>query len=291
MMTHGIKVTDLEAGTGAVAERTHVVVVQVRAFLNRGEECWNTYAEGRPVVLDLSKRHSIPGLAKGIEGMRAGGRRELLVSPHLAYGATGIPGRIPAGAVIRFQVELLEVREAGAPCPELHPPGKQLLVIHPGEQLRNVARWQFVVKDGASIAGVGITQPSTGTTWRYARTRDFEVKLSQEQVQEVFESVQSTLADHPTACLRNDQMWADGSEKANSVTRDQATDTLCVTVYIYERGALVLGYGLPETSPVLLNSRFYQIISSAVEPHLMAVAYELKVADAAKTSSHGGRLP
>jgi FKBP-type peptidyl-prolyl cis-trans isomerase len=43
--------------------------------------------------------------------MRVGGKRELIVSPHLAYGEMGIPGKIPANAVIRFEVELLDVRE------------------------------------------------------------------------------------------------------------------------------------------------------------------------------------
>jgi hypothetical protein len=35
---------------------------------------------------------------------------------------------------------------------------------------------------------------------------------------------------------------------------------------------MVLAYGLPEDSPVLLNSRFYQVILSALEPHLMTLA-------------------
>jgi len=202
-----------------------------------------------------------------------------------------IPGKIPANAVIRFVVELLEVREPGSPCPELYPPGKVLLVFHPGEQVRNLARWQFVLREGESAAGVGITHPVAGATWRYARTKGFEVKLNGEQVQEVFGSVQSTLANHPTECLRNEQMWADPSEKANSVTRDQVTNTLCVTVYIYERGSLVLCYGLPETSPVLLNSRFYQIILSAIEPHLITVANELKTHNGVRQRAGGRRLP
>lgn len=289
-MTSGIKITDIEVGTGPVAERTKVVVVHARGFLNRGEEFWNTYTEGRPAVLDLAKRHSIPGLTKGIEGMLAGGKRELEVSPHLAYGTTGIPGKIPANAVIRFEVELLEVREPDAPCPELIPPGKQLLVFHPGEQARNLARWQFGLREGESVAGVGITHPVAGATWRHARSKGFEVKLNDVQVREIFESVQSTLAGHPTVCLRNDQMWADSSEKANSVTRDQITNALCVTVYIYEGRALVLSYGLPEDSPVLLNSRFYQFILSALEPHLMTLANE-KASNAANQRAGGCHLP
>lgn len=192
--------------------------------------------------------------------------------PHLAYGATGVCGKIPAHAVIRFEVELVEVRDQNVPCPELHPPGRHLMVFHPGEQARNLARWQFGISEGHSVGGAFITFPVPGATWRHARRKSVELPLGGHQVQELFQSVQSTLADHPTECLRNDQMWADPSEKASSVTRDQATDTLCVTVHIQERGAVVLDYGLPETSPVLLNSRFYKIISAALEPHLLAIA-------------------
>jgi hypothetical protein len=278
-------------GTGAAAERTKAAVVHVQGFLSRGEEVRNTHTEGRPAVFDLSKRHSIPGLTRGIEGMRVGGKRELVVSPHLAYDAKGIPGRIPANAVIRFEVELLEVRESGAPCSELLPPGQHLMVFHPGEQARNLARWQFNISEAQSVGGVFITHPVPGATWRHARGKFVELNLNIEQVQELFQSVYSTLTYHPAECLRNDQMWADATEKANSVTRDQATGTLSITVYLQERGAIVPSYGLRETSPVLLNSRFYQIISSILEPHLQAMTKEVSASAEALQSGERRRLP
>ncbi|MPN45528.1 hypothetical protein SDC9_193095 [bioreactor metagenome] len=86
-------------------------------------------------------------------------------------------------------------------------------------------------------------------------------------------------------------MWADASEKANSVTRDQKTNTLCITVYIYERGVPMLDFGLPENSSVLLNSRFYQIICSAIEPLLITVANELSGSTGTNEGSESCRLP
>lgn len=50
------------------------------------------------------------GLLQGIEGMRIGGRRKLKISPHLAYGDKGIPGRIPPRAVIIVEIEFIEER-------------------------------------------------------------------------------------------------------------------------------------------------------------------------------------
>jgi len=135
-MPSGIKIKDLAVGAGAEAERGKIVVAHIKGYLPRGEECYNTHTQGKPAVIDLKKREAIAGLRKGIEGMRVGGRRELVVSPHLAYGKEGVPGVIPPNAAIRFEVELLEVRDAGAHYPDDYRPGKQLLVFRPGEAAR-----------------------------------------------------------------------------------------------------------------------------------------------------------
>ncbi|MGZ8920307.1 MAG: FKBP-type peptidyl-prolyl cis-trans isomerase, partial [Limisphaerales bacterium] len=112
-MPSGVKIKELVVGTGAAAQRGKDVVVNYRGFLNRGEECCSSFEYQRPIIIDLDRRECIAGLRLGIEGMREGGRRELVVSPHLAYGEAGIPGRVPPNAVLRFEVELLEVREKG----------------------------------------------------------------------------------------------------------------------------------------------------------------------------------
>jgi FKBP-type peptidyl-prolyl cis-trans isomerase len=59
---------------------------------------------GTKMVIDLGRRESIAGLRYGIPGMRVGGTREIVISPHLAYRAAGIPGRIPANALLRCEV-------------------------------------------------------------------------------------------------------------------------------------------------------------------------------------------
>ena len=88
-MPSGVKIRDLNVGDGVVAEHSSVVVVHLRGSLHRGDECCNTYLSGVPMRICLSKRDQVAGLRKGIEGMRVGGRRELIVSPHLAYTVTG----------------------------------------------------------------------------------------------------------------------------------------------------------------------------------------------------------
>jgi len=263
----GIKIKDAVIGTGPVAERGKIAVAHIRGFLQRGDECYNTYKDGRPARIDMAKRDHMAGLRKGIEGMRAGGRRELVVSPHLAYGKEGVPGRIPANAVIRFEVELLEVREAGVLHPDDYQPGKYLLVFRPGEAARNLRRWQFGLREGES-AGATITNPLPGLTWRYARSRSVEIKLDPAQMAELIQSVQSTLAEFPEDCLKHDVLWNDTSEEANAITRDLRTNSLCVSITLSEKGLTLCHYSLPETSPVLIGATFYQVITRSLAPYL-----------------------
>jgi hypothetical protein len=64
----------------------------VRGLLNRGDVFLETNQE-KPLLIELDKRDCIPGLRMGIVGMRVGGRRTLIVSPHLGYGDKGLPER------------------------------------------------------------------------------------------------------------------------------------------------------------------------------------------------------
>jgi FKBP-type peptidyl-prolyl cis-trans isomerase len=50
----------------------------------------------------------VNGLFYGSEGMRVGGTRRLKISPHLAYGDKGVPGVIPANAVLIVEIAFLE---------------------------------------------------------------------------------------------------------------------------------------------------------------------------------------
>ena len=266
-MPSGIEIRELTVGTGAVAERTKKVVAHIRGFLHRGDEFYNTYAQGQPAQIALSRRESIAGLRNGIEGMRVGGRRELIVSPHLAYGEKGVPGKIPANAVLRFEVELLAVREAGERHPDDYPPGRQLLVFHPGEAARSLPRWQFGLREGDS-AGATITYPVPGLTWRCARQKEVKLEFDPNETAEILQSVQAVLAEFPTDCLLHDHLWADASEKANSITRDRRSNALCVTITLWEKGVVLVNYALPETSPILTCSKFYRIISRELTPYL-----------------------
>ena len=106
-MSKGIRIQEVKLGDGAVAGRGRRVTVLYDGFFGRGD------ASQRGVVASfgLGRREVIAGLESGVEGMRAGGRRRIRVSPHLGYGARRVPGVVLANAVLTFEVELLSVEE------------------------------------------------------------------------------------------------------------------------------------------------------------------------------------
>ena len=119
----GISILSDTPGTGAPVERQHVYQVILKMWLNRGEpirwqQPWGMIDrarledEGATLITDLriDRENLFAGLFQGIDGMRIGGRRKLRISPHLAYGDTGIPGRVPAGAVIIAEIEFIAER-------------------------------------------------------------------------------------------------------------------------------------------------------------------------------------
>ena len=101
----GVEYEDLKVGKGPIADRGAKVEVRYDLFLNRGQRV----QENQLYSFRVGKRHAIPGLEYGVEGMRVGGERRLRVAPHLAYADQGIPGVVPVRAVLEFHVTLLRV--------------------------------------------------------------------------------------------------------------------------------------------------------------------------------------
>eukprot|EP00966_Prymnesium_polylepis_P288988 6675171-Prymnesium_polylepis.1 len=70
------------------------------------------WERGIPFQFSLGAGEVIPGWDEGICGMGVGGKRELIVPPHMAYGNSGAGDKIPPGAALHFEVELLDAEEA-----------------------------------------------------------------------------------------------------------------------------------------------------------------------------------
>ena len=104
----GLYYRDLAVGTGRAAASGNVVAVGYTGWLTDGTQ-FDASAAGDPIVFRLGVGQVIDGWDEGIQGMREGGRRQLVIPAGLAYGASG-NGPIPADAPLVFTVELVDVQ-------------------------------------------------------------------------------------------------------------------------------------------------------------------------------------
>lgn len=105
-----MKVEDLIEGEGAEAKAGDEVTVQyVLVDYKSGKEIEASWDRGEPFTFTLGTGGVIPGWDLGVEGMREGGRRELIIPPGLAYGAEGSPP-IGPNATLIFVIDLVAVK-------------------------------------------------------------------------------------------------------------------------------------------------------------------------------------
>ena len=106
---------DTLPGTGkeAVAGSTAVVhytgwLFEPKAEAQHGAQ-FDSSRSGQPFSFQVGGGQVIKGWDEGVQGMKVGGKRTLILPPDMGYGASGA-GPIPPNANLIFEVELLEVR-------------------------------------------------------------------------------------------------------------------------------------------------------------------------------------
>lgn len=105
-----LQVDDLVEGDGAEAKSGDEVTVQyVGVGHESGEEFDASWDRGEPFTFELGAGMVIPGWDQGVEGMKEGGRRQLVIPPDLAYGEAGAPPAIGPSETLVFVVDLVEV--------------------------------------------------------------------------------------------------------------------------------------------------------------------------------------
>ena len=109
--------TDNKLGKGEKATAGREVAVHYTGWLydasaagNKGKKFDSSLDRGKPIEFPRGAGMVIDGWEQGIEGMKVGGQRTLIIPPHLGYGARGAPGAIPPNATLIFDVELMGVR-------------------------------------------------------------------------------------------------------------------------------------------------------------------------------------
>lgn len=105
-----LQIIDEIVGDGPEAKAGDAVSVHyVGVLYDSGEEFDSSYNRGTPLQFRLGVGQVIEGWDKGVQGMKVGGRRKLVIPPQQAYGSRGAGGVIGPNATLIFVCELVGV--------------------------------------------------------------------------------------------------------------------------------------------------------------------------------------
>jgi peptidylprolyl isomerase len=104
-------IEEIVVGTGDEAQTGQTAVVHyVGIAASTGEEFDASWNRGDTLSFPLGAGYVIAGWDQGVLGMKIGGRRRLVIPPHLGYGDQGAGGVIAPGETLIFVVDLIELR-------------------------------------------------------------------------------------------------------------------------------------------------------------------------------------
>jgi FKBP-type peptidyl-prolyl cis-trans isomerase FkpA/FKBP-type peptidyl-prolyl cis-trans isomerase FklB len=111
----GLVIVPIKPGTGPSPKATDRVKVHYKGSLRDGTEFDSSLTRGEAASFHLNR--VVPCWTEGVQKMKVGGKARLVCPAELGYGERGVPGRIPAGAALVFEVELLEILPEVAATP------------------------------------------------------------------------------------------------------------------------------------------------------------------------------
>jgi len=110
----GLQYKDTKVGTGATPKIGQTAVVHYTGWLynngEKGKKFDSSRDRGEPFAFPLGQGQVIKGWDEGVETMKVGGKRTLVIPPELGYGARGAGGVIPPNAWLIFDVDLVGVK-------------------------------------------------------------------------------------------------------------------------------------------------------------------------------------
>jgi peptidylprolyl isomerase len=103
-----LEITDIWEGDGKVASAGDTIEVHyVGVAFSSGEEFDASWSRGEPLRFKLGAGKVISGWDQGVQGMKVGGRRKLVIPPHLGYGSRGAGNSIKPGETLIFVCDLV----------------------------------------------------------------------------------------------------------------------------------------------------------------------------------------
>lgn len=110
----GLGSTDITLGTGGSPQLGQTCVIEALGWIEekggKGRLFLDTRKRGYPATFPLGVGRVIKGWDEGLATMKKGGKRLLRVPPSLGYSPVEAGNDIPSGAILLFELELIDIR-------------------------------------------------------------------------------------------------------------------------------------------------------------------------------------
>lgn len=105
-----LMIKDRVVGNGEAVKDGDSVSVHYNGTFLDGSKFDSSYDRGQPFTFTVGAGSVIRGWDLGLVGMKAGGKRQLIIPSDLGYGAAGAPGAIPPNTPLVFEIELVSIQ-------------------------------------------------------------------------------------------------------------------------------------------------------------------------------------
>ena len=158
----------------------------------------------------------------------------------------------------------MKIVQKGFRLPDPYDRKRQIVVSNGGEAKSNIPRWQFgIINDGDY--GITINYPIPGMTWRHTRKRNYDEKISQEEMDQLFEEVQTFPQLFTNDIVPYKNVLADMSEPAGNATRERSTGHLCISITIVKENCLDDTFYVTEENQHFQNTKLFKLISTVLK--------------------------
>jgi FKBP-type peptidyl-prolyl cis-trans isomerase FkpA len=236
----GLRYVDLVIGNGREVAAGNTVDVQYSGWVHQNGtrgKLFDTSIGGRPFTVTIGLTDVIKGWTEGLTGMRIGGKRKLIVPPHLGFGPGVVTRGTPVDAALvdqnstlEYEVELLEISghfDLGGPCAlrgQRGQPRPLSLTGKQQEELRRIRNWDALIEGARQNVRSDCSVPYRWETLFFAlldghRYRD-AIQVLTDMAMRRFPLPHAVLAKGDPAFLTSDEFKASESGMEYARTED-----------------------------------------------------------------------